>query len=378
MNQRKVKVPSATQAAMQDKTLRPPVKKESPPLGPALGKYKGFVEEQQKGEWGDMFDQLPTDEADVALMVAPFGSLSKPLQNFAKKLVQTKTVKEGVDVALRQITGLGMKAQDLVDFSKKLLDIQSTVPGGMEALKPKHFKALRLANEEVVGVKDRGRRSVEAGRHLSAPEGSPHPASGAVPTEPSTDVRDFDILGQRTNVRSGRPTKAFLGHSVKKDINQVDVDKAFDEAKEDLKGPLRRVPDDAAIKNISDADLRSEMDRREKTGRYLSWSKGGTNIETKMNEKDLARIKKEMTTRELEKPSDVKIKAVEGEDTKQLFMDMEDLEKTLKQFKAWGEEASPAFGEVSELVRTYRSELVNRGQIGAYNKWLKNRKDPDK
>ena len=85
-----------------------------------------------------------------------------------------------------------------------------------------------------------------------------------------------------------------------------------------------------------------------------------------------------MTTRELEKPSDVKIKAVEGEDTKQLFMDMEDLEKTLKQFKAWGEEASPAFGEVSELVRTYRSELVNRGQIGAYNKWLKNRKDPDK
>lgn len=223
MNQRKVKVPSATQAAMQDKTLRSPVKKESPPLGPALGKYKGFVEEQQKGEWGDMFGQLPTDEADVALMVAPFGSLSKPLQNFAKKLAQTKTVKEGVDVALQQITGLGMKAQDLVDFSKKLLDIQSTVPGGMEALKPKHFKALRLANDEVVGIKDRGRRSVDAGRHRIAPEGSPHPASGAEEVEVK-----YDILGNKVDDASQAVPKNI------KDVNQPGVDEAFDSAKADV------------------------------------------------------------------------------------------------------------------------------------------------
>ena len=220
MNQRKVKVPSATQAAMQDKTLRPPTKKESPPLGPAWDTYKDVVKHQQSvSSFTDPIQQLPADETDVALMVAPFGSLSKPLQNFAKKLVQTKTVKEGVDLALRQITGLGWKAQDIVDFSKKLLDIQTSVPGGMDAIKPKHLKALRLANEELVGIKDRGRRSVEAGRHLSAPEGSPHPASGAKEVEVK-----YDALGNKVDGTSQAVPKNI------KDVNQPGVDEAFDES----------------------------------------------------------------------------------------------------------------------------------------------------
>ena len=225
MNQRKVKVPSATQAAMQDKTLRPPTKKESPPLGPAWDTYKDVVKHQQSvSSFTDPIQQLPADETDVALMVAPFGSLSKPLQNFAKKLVQTKTVKEGVDLALRQITGLGWKAQDIVDFSKKLLDIQTSVPGGMDAIKPKHLKALRLANEELVGIKDRGRRSVEAGRHLSAPEGSPHPASGAKEVEVK-----YDALGNKVDGTSQAVPKNI------KDVNQPGVDEAFDESLDEAK-----------------------------------------------------------------------------------------------------------------------------------------------
>tara|TARA_R110000824_G_scaffold57612_2_gene156655 strand:- start:4981 stop:6150 length:1170 start_codon:yes stop_codon:yes gene_type:complete len=214
-------VPLATQAALQDKTLRPPVKKMKPPLKPYVAAYKEAVGPmQEEGAWYNPVQQLPADETDVALMVLPIpflSRLSKPMRGFAEKLLESNTVKSGTDVVLSHMANLGLTKKDLSKFYDDLItaDIEVSSGGKEEIFKGVHKQAISEAQQKIAS---------KSGTWPDYKRGEQILKAGA--KEPLPPDAKYDLLGKKVDTGQGDAVPKGI-----KDVNQPGVDEAFDAAK---------------------------------------------------------------------------------------------------------------------------------------------------
>ena len=231
-------IPLATQAALQDKTLRPPVKKMDPPLKPYADAYKEAVGPmQEESAWYNPVQQLPADETDVALMMLPIpflSKLAKPMRGFAEKLLQSNTVKSGTDIVLSHMANLGLTKKDLSKFYDDLItaDIEVSFGGKEGIFKGVHKQAISEAQQKIAS---------KSGMWPDYKRGEQILKAGA--TDPLPPGAKYDLLGKK--VETGQDKAVPKGI---KDVNQPGVDEAFDAAKSQQTGRQ-------FFKDLGDEDL---------------------------------------------------------------------------------------------------------------------------